>query len=238
MMNFEFLVDLLEMSINTYHNTDLSNMIYRFGYEDDGVRCKLFEYGNSLVLAIKGTSLNILGFELGETSANDKEMVNIMFNTCKRRSEGGHRNEDCAYIKKVNFDKLHYLSDLRIVVDSIKHLYPGKEVILTGHSLGGALAALLSMIYKFKCITFASPGEEYFSKILNLHKGESDIAHYGMCNDSIYTGKCDKLCKILGYKINTKKHSGKVYCINIDTKIKSVIFHNSSVLLSYLKKLI
>lgn len=198
------------------------------------MRCKLFDYKDSLVLAIKGTSLNILGFKLGETSTNDKEIVNIMFNTCRRRSE---RN-NCLYLKKIAFDKLRYLYDLQIIMNSIIQLYPNKNIILTGHSLGGALASLLSMIYKYKCIPFASPGEEYFSRLLNLSKSDSKIFHYGMCNDSIYTGKCDKLCKILGYQINTKKHSGRVYCIHIGTKIKSVVFRNSSVLLSYIKKLI
>ncbi|EEQ81591.1 hypothetical protein NCER_101923 [Vairimorpha ceranae BRL01] len=230
-MDINFLIHLLEMSINTYHVDDLPSLIYKFGYKEEGVRCKLFGYKNKLVLAIKGTSLNILGYELGETSLKDKKMVNVLFNKCKTSSFR------CEYSKKVKFDKLGYLHKLQRIIVAIQYLYPNKEIILTGHSLGGALASLLSLIYNLQCITFASPGEFYISKILQLNNENGAITHYGMCNDTIFTGKCDKLCNLLGYSVDTSRHNGKVYCLKITPNIKSVVFHNSSVLLSYFRKL-
>ncbi|WUR02463.1 putative lipase ATG15 [Vairimorpha necatrix] len=235
-MNINLLVSLLEMSINTYHDEDLPSLIYKYGYDRDGMRCKLFDFHGALVLAIKGTSLNILGYELGETSENDKEMVNIMFKKCKR-----HRQErDCEYLKKIKFDKLGYLSKLQNILTYVKYLYPNKKIFLTGHSLGGTLASLLSPTFDLQCVTFSSPGDLYISRILQIRnkKIKENLSHFGMCNDSIFSGRCDRLCKLLGYSVDTVKHNGRVYCLKIRPNIKSVIFHNSSVLLTYLKKLL
>jgi len=48
---------------------------------------------------------------------------------------------------KVNFGYLEMITDLKVVVDTIKSKYPSREIFGLGHSLGGQIAALAQAKY-------------------------------------------------------------------------------------------
>ena len=94
------------------------------------------------------------------------------------------------------------------------------QIVITGHSLGGAIATMLGLIYDKPVVTFETPGEKHYIELINLNnqlisnKNIDNIHHVGHNADPIYTGKCNgftSICNIGGYKIDTKCHIGKTY---------------------------
>ena len=61
------LLKFIEMADHAYYGRDLDTLLSKFGYDKDGLRVKVFEYEDDMVIAFKGTTLSFLGVEMGRT---------------------------------------------------------------------------------------------------------------------------------------------------------------------------
>jgi len=92
-------------------------------------------------------------------------------------------------------------------------LYPTADIWLTGHSLGGALAALLGSTFGVPAVAFESPGERLAAERLHLPLPPiSPITHVYHTADPIPQGTCTGVgspCVGGGFALETKCHLGK-----------------------------
>lgn len=89
---------------------------------------------------------------------------------------------------------------------------PHADIWLTGHSLGGALSASLSHVYKFPSVVFESPSEKLFATRKGIMSDYSHIYHFGNILDPIFTGTCTGVfssCAIAGYAMESACHTGQ-----------------------------
>lgn len=180
----------------------------------------IYTSGDTTAIAFKGTSLSILGFDSSNTSRNDKSFNNIIFN-CK---------PDITQMYK-----MLYIEDAKRIYLEVRERFPNNKIILTGHSMGATIASIVGHIVNEYVVAFASPGDRKIITSLNLpenkikehkkqsvisnlfHRLETNTIHIGDCGDSIYRGVCDgniNICKLIGYNIKTRCHSGKMLCFN------------------------
>lgn len=72
--------------------------------------------------------------------------------------------------------------------------YPGATIWLTGHSLGGAVAALLGQTFGVPAVSFESPGDRLASERLHMPRAPGaknlPIWHFGHTADPIFIGVC------------------------------------------------
>lgn len=121
-------------------------------------------------------------------------------------------------------------------MDDLTAIYPGANIWLTGHSLGGALASLLSATFGFPAVAFESPGERIVASRLHLPLPPSPlpitshstvslrdepidlayshlpITHVYHTADPIPQGGCTglfSLCVQAGFALETKCHMGQ-----------------------------
>ncbi|EOB13625.1 Putative lipase atg15 [Nosema bombycis CQ1] len=228
--------NLLRMSIEAYKEDSNSNydLIYSFGHNKDGLRAKVFKIKRTIVIAVKGTTLYFHGISQGPTGHKDREMDNLMFGICPEE------NEACLYKKKLKIDKAKYLRNLEILVRTVSGVFRDYEILLTGHSLGGALSSLMSLRLSFSAIAFSSPGEKYVASVLGFNqKNQLKITHFGICEDSLYLGGCKSLCNLMGYTIDTSCHLGRSLCVGLGDGRNfrdSFRYHRAKTLLDILLK--
>ncbi|KAH9411633.1 hypothetical protein HK407_04g07400 [Ordospora pajunii] len=234
MLSFTNRVNLLafaDMAANTYSKSSLSNELAVFGYGDSRLRAKAFAHGTSVVVAFKGTSPAFMGIETGRTSKADKFIDKVLYSICN--------THECELQKRKDLNRTGYLADALQIVQSVANMYPGKSLVLTGHSMGGTIASLTATILNLPAIVFSSPGDAYIARILgagmpkNVHRS---IIHVGMCNDAVFKGECSKAygpCGVFGYSIQTKCHVGTAFCISSDGW-SSVLYHPIGVIKSKL----
>ncbi|KAJ3378321.1 putative lipase atg15 [Entophlyctis sp. JEL0112] len=106
-----------------------------------------------ITMVIKGTSLTA-PFIGGKTGANDKLNDNKMF-SCQCVSESADFKES-------------YYRLATTIADAAMNMYPHSTIWTTGHSLGGALSALVSLTFDLPAITFESPGDLLFARRIGL----------------------------------------------------------------------
>lgn len=109
--------------------------------------------------------------------------------------------------------------------NNITALYPHSQIFLTGHSLGGSLAALLSRTYGVPSVSYEAPGDLLPSKRLHLplpptstdfSRGRSlgpEISIHVYHNaDPIPQGACTgavSTCAIAGFAMESRCHAGR-----------------------------
>lgn len=194
-----------------------------FGWNDDGLRGYIYttEHEDLVIVAIKGTTASFLGIG-GETAPNDKTNDNHMFScccahvdftwkpTCSCFSPGRQCDKTCLR-NNSNYESSYYQASLDLY-HAVWKAYPKSMVWFTGHSLGGALSALLALTYTRPAVTFQAPGEKHFAGLLGLPiQNTLPLYHLGHDVDPIFLGHCQGLsspCYHAGYAIETSCHVG------------------------------
>lgn len=167
-----------------------------------------------------------------KTSDGDKFNDNLFFSCCFYKQSNLFEmcdvcdvvnNQICLGLlnKKVCCKECYYrsldfsLNYINIVKEIIKNAmgiidFEKSKIIFTGHSLGGFLASVSSILYNKQAITFETPGGKHYLKLLNMTGSENikNIYNYGHNADPIFNGNCGSTCSMFGYNINTKCHFG------------------------------
>lgn len=163
-----------------------------------------------------------------DTVANDKINDNLLFSCCCARVtylwttvcdcfKSGNTCDELCLEKELRREDRYYKAILDLY-RNVTALYPNSTIWVTGHSLGGALGALMARTYGLPAVTFQAPGELLATKRLHLpvppgfsHVNEH-IWHFGNTGDPIFMGVCNgasSTCSIGGYALETACHSGK-----------------------------
>ncbi|KAF1921179.1 autophagy related lipase Atg15 [Ampelomyces quisqualis] len=206
-----------------------------FGWEADGLRGHIFAdpLNSTVVIALKGTSPAM--FDGDETTTSDKVNDNLFFSCCC--GQGGQFlwrqvcdcqtaaltcNSTClvAALRAKN----HYYSAARDLYHNVTALYPDADIWLAGHSLGGAVASLLSLTFGHPAVTFEAvpeampasrlglpvpPGHQIGS--LQQKRTMTGGFHFGHTADPIYMGLCNQatsVCTFGGYALQSVCHTG------------------------------
>lgn len=156
------------------------------------------------------------------SSANDKYNDNMFFSCCFYKQsnlfkdcgicERLEKTECCSkcYSNTLDYEK-NYINVVKMIIDSIRvdYNFDKVDVYFTGHSLGGMLASIASIIYDKPAVTFETPGDIHYIRQSGISNTGSDkIYHFGHNADPIFIGTCGTTCSMVGYNINTKCHSG------------------------------
>jgi lipase ATG15 len=240
MTDKETVLTLAYMSANAYvglpYEGDWQNLTSNWnasqgiGWMEDGLRGYVFvdDSNSTVVIAVKGTSANIFFNDGGDTVSNDKINDNLLFSCCCARisylwntvcdcytGESYTCDQNCLETQLYSEDNYY-----RAALDLYKNvtaLYPDANIWITGHSLGGAVGALLGRTYGAPAVSFEAPGELLASKRLHLPMPpgvpmwEDYIWHVGHTADPVFMGVCNgagSACWIGGYAMETQCHSG------------------------------
>jgi lipase ATG15 len=167
------------------------------------------------------------------SSSNDKYNDNLFFSCCYYKQSGlfekcntcetknGNENTCCktCYKNSLN-DTRNYINELQQIIEKSKEIidFDNTNLYFTGHSLGGMLASISSMLYDKPAVSFETPGDYHYLKMVYNITNLSKIYHFGHNSDPLFIGNCGNLCSFLGYHVNTKCHSG--YTCLYDSKNK------------------
>jgi lipase ATG15 len=165
----------------------LSNLAYNNPIDDSidlsndtsTVRAYLFSdtTQNAHVIALKGTS-TLLGKahpvdNLKVDISNDKKNDNMFFGCCFHKQTplfpcncSFKEKKMCCkscFEKSLKY-KLNYFVIGKQILHDVNRLidFNNSKVILTGHSLGGALATMLGLVFDKTAVSFESPGERNY----------------------------------------------------------------------------
>ncbi|KAL5533104.1 hypothetical protein ACEPAF_4880 [Sanghuangporus sanghuang] len=175
------------------------------GWEDttNGFRGHVFvsSDNSTVILSIKGTTLQ------GPTSKKDKFNDNLLFSCCCARVD-----ISWMFSTALVEESLFYSIGVNLY-NNLTSMYPSANIWLTGHSLGGALAALLGATFGVPSVAFESPGELLAATRLHLPlPPRSPITHVYNNADPIPQGACTgfgSVCAQSGFALETKCHLGK-----------------------------
>ncbi|KAF8609879.1 alpha/beta-hydrolase [Ceratobasidium sp. AG-I] len=215
---------------NWYNMSSRWNTSSDFGWEpdEDGFRGHVFVSDNEeiVVMSIKGTR-----FASPHTFVrHDKLNDNLLFSCCCARVDwtwawqtvcdcysGGWRCDNTCLSASLVLDSLFYNVGIGLYMN-LTATYPRSTIWLTGHSLGGALAALLGATFGVPTVTFESPGERLAATRLHvphapgIPASEQPITHVWHTGDPIPDGRCvgpKSLCAKGGYALETRCRNGK-----------------------------
>lgn len=207
-----------------------SNDTLGFGWEEDGIRGYIYNNKDSsiVVITIKGGSLAI--WDGGGTVKNDKENVNLLFSCCCGQGSYFYRKVcDCtSRANTCNIDcvsdclrsKDRYYTAARELYTNVEALYPNAQIWMAGHSLGGAMSALIGLTYGVPVVTFETPPDALAASRLGLpippgspsrNRLDTGVYQFGVTSDPIYTGTCHgpaASCSYAGYAFESSCHSG------------------------------
>lgn len=271
------IVSLAYMAANAYVETpdnaewldvgDPFNRTADFGWETDGLRGHIFadDTNSTVVIGLKGTSMAI--FDGEGTTTNDKVNDNLFFSCCCAQQGPWlwHQVCDCAtgtyscnntcVVQALRNESRYYMA-ARELYSNVTALYPDSNIWMTGHSLGGAVSAMLGLTYGLPVVTFEAvpdalpagrlglpvpPGADPSNPQTREYTG---AYHFGHTADPVYIGTCNGAtasCSYGGYALESACHTGRecVYDVVADKgwrvgigthKIRSVI---NDVILKY-----
>ncbi|GAA5863799.1 hypothetical protein JCM3774_001162 [Rhodotorula dairenensis] len=217
-----------------------------FGWQEDGLRGHVFadEKNETVVIAIKGTSALVVGGG-GRTGHNDKVNDNLFFSCCCARVDwswwpvcgcydGPYQCRQTC-VEEAVIEKSAYYPVATDLYNNVSAIYPHAQIWLAGHSLGGALAAMLSRTYGVPSISFEAPGDLLPARRLHLplppprlgngssrHGDDGDMqrlldeeltTHVFHNADPIPMGVCStssiSTCGIAGFALESRCHVGK-----------------------------
>ncbi|KAK9461778.1 Alpha/Beta hydrolase protein [Lipomyces oligophaga] len=198
-----------------------------FGWEASGIRGHIFadETNSTVVISIKGTSAALFDSD-GDTSPSDKTNDNLLFSCCCARISYMWKTvcdcydstytckQDC--VEDALYSEDRYYRGLLDIYRNTTSLYPGANIWLAGHSLGGSMAALLGRTYALPTIAVEAPPERLAAHRLHLPfppipTEDEMIWHIGNTADPIFMGVCNgpsSICWMGGYAMETQCHSG------------------------------
>ncbi|KAK7036136.1 putative lipase ATG15 [Favolaschia claudopus] len=242
----ETLLQLARMTSNSYYNDrghkswyplDGWNTSLPFGWEPDadGFRGHVFvsDDNSTVVISVKGTSGPWIAGGEGPTKTKDKLNDNLLFSCCCARvgptwytvcdcySGGDKCDQNCVERALVD-DSLFYPIGTNLYND-VAYMYPKANIWLTGHSLGGSLAALLGVTFGVPVVAFETPGDKMAATRLHLPSPPSTqhITHVYHTGDPIPMGTCTGVtstCAISGYALESHCHQGQRILYDTVTK--------------------
>ncbi|KAG8888083.1 putative lipase atg15 [Tulasnella sp. 332] len=243
---------------------DWKNETMPFGWEPDadGFRGHIFvsEDNSTVVISIKGGDPGYWGGGGGPTAAKDKLNSNLLFSCCCARvdwtwttvcdcySGYGKCDQTClegSLLEQSLYYSIGttpYRSLIQNLYNNVTYLYPNTNIWVTGHSLGGALAALLGLTFGAPAVSFESPGERLPAQRLHLPSPPSTqhVTHLYHTADPFPMGECNGIlspCALAGFAFETRCHTGKTILYDTVSKLgwgSSVRKHSIGVVIDLL----
>ncbi|EPQ61965.1 Bgt-417 [Blumeria graminis f. sp. tritici] len=234
------------MAANAYHHheNDDGEEIYEnpdqdqsigFGWDSDGLRGYLYadETNSTIVIGLKGTSMAV--WDGAGTTRNDKENDNLYFSCCCGQQSNFFYREVCncatgtytcnlTCLRKSLLQENRYYAAGRNLYKNVTALYPNASIWLTGHSLGGAISAMIGLTYGAPVLTFEAVPDALPANRLGLptpigadpdrpsQRNHTGIFHFGHTADPIYMGTCNGFsatCSYAGYALESACHTGQ-----------------------------
>lgn len=205
-----------------------------FGWNSAGLRGHIYaDASNStVIIGIKGTSRSL--FDDAETAPADKQNDNLYFSCCCAQqgpwtytqvcdcATATYRCNSTCLAQSLRQDHRYYQA-ARYLYANVTTMYPNASIMVTGHSLGGAVSSLLGLTYGLPVMAFEAPGEALAAGRLGIpsppdSEGEfareqTGVYHFGHTADPIYMGTCNGAtasCTYFGYAFESQCHAGKM----------------------------
>lgn len=264
MTDLSTIKSLAFMAYNAYYDPESKrtfpvenfNVFDAFGWNTtDTIRGYVYTSADSKVhvISIKGTSPSAFGIG-GPTSDTDRLNDNFMFSCCCShvpesmcgcKSANGTCSRTCLSYAANTWRNSYYHQVLDFVENHKKQHGWRSWIWLTGHSLGGTLAALVATKLRLASVSFESPGDARFAHHLGLvpelgtpefvkSQEWSNVYHVANTNDPIFYGKCNgysSSCFLTGYSIQTKCHLGRQCVFDVPHGFCSIDKHRMTYLL-------
>lgn len=189
-----------------------SSTPYGWDPQADGMRGHVFVStdNTTVVIAIKGTSAGWMVGGGGPTVGKDKKNDNLLFSCCCARVgptwstvcdcyDGGYRCDTDCVEEAMKDEGLFYPIGLvgrysivttmcslssQNLYNNVTYMYPNANIWLTGHSLGGGLAALMGTTFGAPVVAFEAPAERLASQRLHLPR---PVRSFPLQTDSVLT---------------------------------------------------
>lgn len=239
------IVSLAYMSADAYVETpgdpqwtevgDPFNRSADFGWESDGLRGHVFadDTNTTIVVGLKGTSMAV--FDGEGTTTNDKVNDNLFFSCCCAQqgpwlwhqvcscATGTYSCNNTCVVNALREENRYYMA-ARELYSNVTELYPDSNIWLTGHSLGGAVSAMLGLTYGLPVVTFEAVPEALPAGRLGLPvppgsdpsnpqtREYTGAYHFGHTADPVYIGTCNGAtasCSYAGYAMESACHTGR-----------------------------
>ncbi|KAI0999680.1 putative lipase atg15 [Podosphaera aphanis] len=206
-----------------------------FGWHGDGLQGYIYadETNSTVVIGFKGTTMAI--WDGVGTTKNDKENDNLFFSCCCGQQGNAFYRQvcDCASgtytcnltcLKRNLREENRYYAAGRHLYKNVTTMYPKADIWLTGHSLGGSVAAMIGLTYGSPALTFQAVPDALPANRLGLpvppgadpdrpsQRDYTGAFHFGHNADPIYMGTCNGAtapCSYAGYALETVCHTGQ-----------------------------